>query len=412
MTSERVLSYTHPAQFEPLLPQREMSALAERTRAVVEKAYRLQHSVSPSAAGELRELVRGMNAYYSNRIERQETHPSNIVRALKADFSTKPETARRQRVAVAHIEAERELEQMLTDARAHMGAGQSPEGLALQTQFLVNAHRALYARLPEQDRTTEDGRVIEPGVLRTLEVAVGRHQPPVAASVKDFLVRMDQVYPRISGCDTLLVTIASAHHRASWVHPFGDGNGRACRLQTHCAMHSLTAGLWSVNRGMARQREKYYEMLDFADSPRAGDLDGRGNLSEKALRGWCEYFIELAYDQVSFMSSLLSLDKLKQGIDLLMLVRSESKQYEHYSRKATLALHHVLLAGPVSRVDFMAMTGLAERTASRVLGQLLKDGLLVSPTPKGAVSFGFPLDALSLLLPNLYPEAAALNTDA
>jgi hypothetical protein len=57
------------------------------------------------------------------------------------------------------------------------------------------------------------------------------------------------------------------------------------------------------------------------------------------------------------------------------------------------------------------MTGLPERTGRRVLSQLLKDKLLASEGPKGPVSFNFPLDALNILLPNLYPEAAAANTE-
>jgi hypothetical protein len=57
------------------------------------------------------------------------------------------------------------------------------------------------------------------------------------------------------------------------------------------------------------------------------------------------------------------------------------------------------------------MTGLSERTASRVLAQLVKDKLLVSDGPKSPVTFNFPLDALNILLPNLYPEAAAINNE-
>jgi hypothetical protein len=53
------------------------------------------------------------------------------------------------------------------------------------------------------------------------------------------------------------------------------------------------------------------------------------------------------------------------------------------------------------------MTGLGERTARKVLSRLLKDGLLTSDSPKGEVGIGFPLDALSILFPNLYPEAAS-----
>ena len=52
-----------------------------------------------------------------------------------------------------------------------------------------------------------------------------------------------------------------------------------------------------------------------------------------------------------------------------------------------------------------------KQCARRVLGQLLKDQLLVSDNPKGPVSFNFPLDVLSILLPNLYPEAATTNTE-
>ena len=222
---------------------------------------------------------------------------------------------------------------------------------------------------------------------------------------------MDEVYPAIRGLDSLLYGIAAAHHRAAWVHPFGDGNGRACRLQTHCALLPFSAGLWSVNRGLARQREKYYEMLANADSARQGDLDGRGNLSERMLRDWCEFFLRVADDQVSFMTGMLQLDQLRERIAGLMAMRSHSAQYGNYSVQATLPLHHVLVAGPVSRGEFIRMTGMPERTGRRVLSQLLKDRILVSDGPKGQVSFNFPLDALNVLLPNLYPEAATVNTE-
>jgi hypothetical protein len=73
-------------------------------------------------------------------------------------------------------------------------------------------------------------------------------------------------------------------------------------------------------------------------------------------------------------------------------------------------LHHVLLAGSIGRGEFTQMTGLGERTARPILSQLLKDGLLQSDSPKGRIYAGFPLDALNILFPNLYPEAG--TTDA
>jgi Fic family protein len=392
--------YDSVHQFEPLLPQQRLDELALLSRTVIEKAYRLQGAASASARAGIREVLRGMNSYYSNLIEGQSTHPRNIERALKHDFSDKPSVATRQRIAIAHMEAERELE-----------AGVADEAAALHSSLLLRAHACLYGRLSTADRTTDDGHVVEPGVLRRDDVAVGQHQPPAWQSVPAFMERMDEIYARKRGLDALLYAIASEHHRALWTHPFRDGNGRATRLQTHCALLTVSGGLWSVNRGLARQRDRYYELLSNADMPRHGDLDGRGNLSERMLWDWCRFFIEVCDDQVSFMTTMLDLAQLKERIAGLVAVRMASSQYPEYRPQAVLPLHHLLAAGPVSRGEFAQLTGLAERTARKLLAQLLKDGLLVSDSPKGEVSIGFPLDALHLLFPNLYPEAATVPMD-
>lgn len=392
--------YDQPHQFEPLLPQKELEGFALRSRQVVEKSYQLQGAAHDATRQKLRELVRAMNSYYSNLIEGQSTHPKNIDRALRQDFSDQPDIALRQRIAVAHIAAEKELEL----------AGTSEEQ-ALSSVVLQRAHAAFFGQLSAQDRKGPSGHTVEPGALRREDVTIFRHHPPTWQSLPRFLQRADEVYSRTWGLDALLCAIASAHHRMAWVHPFLDGNGRACRLQTHMALLPLSGGLWSVNRGFARNRTRYYEMLSNADMGRHGDLDGRGNLSERMLREWCEFFIDTCNDQVSFMSQMLDLKQLKDRLSGLILVRSQDARYSDYRREAVLPLHHVLAAGPVSRGDFSQMLGLGERTARKVISQLLKDGLLASDSPKGEVGIGFPLDALNILLPNLYPEAATQPND-
>ena len=380
---------------EPL--QRELGL---RARSVVEDAFRLQRAAHPAALAQLRELVREMNSYYSNRIEGQSTHPLNIARALRDDFSATPDVARRQRLALAHIDAERDLEQQ-----------QIPESQVLSSSLLVKAHYALYSRLDEADRVTDDGHVVIPGALRTDDVAVYRHQPPTAASIPAFLARIDQVYGRPWTLDTQLVAAACAHHREAWVHPFRDGNGRAVRLQTHSALCSLSAGLWSVNRGLARRRDEYYARLSEADMARQGDLDGRGNLSQRMLVKWCEFFIEICQDQVKFMEAMLDLGEVKRRLHALVLVRSQVDKTSAYRAELVLPLHYALTSGPMSRGEFIQMTGLGERTARNSLQRLLFDGLLISDTPRGDVRLGFPLAALSVLFPNLYPEAATTPAD-
>jgi Fic family protein len=396
MTSKKpqtIAQYTHPSHFEPLLPQQHLSELRKRTRAVVEKSYQLTIRVHPSTIASLRELVRSMNSYYSNRIEEQSTHPLNIARALRKDFSDKSDITQLQRLALAHIDAERVLEQRCAEGNE-----------ALSSAFLLHAHKELYDQLTISDRTTFDGIVIEPESLRTVQVAIGRHEPSLWSYVPDFLTRMDEDYLRDQSLDDMLIRVASAHHRAAWVHPFHDGNGRSVRLQTHCALRPISAGLWSMNRGLARNRDTYYLKLHAADNHRQGDLDGRGNLSEKTLWEWCEWFISIAEDQVGFMTKMLSLDEMKARISALVIFRS---QFDKGVREeAIIPLFHMFLAGPTPRGEFQQMTGLGERTARSLLSKLIDSGLVTSEGHTAPVQIAFPLNALQFLLPELYPEAS------
>ncbi|MCU0949955.1 MAG: Fic family protein [Burkholderiaceae bacterium] len=373
-----------------------------------------------------------MNSYYSNLIEGQGTHPLNIEAALRKDFSESPDTARRQRLAVAHIEAERELEHLLHQRTLSAlpsavpsvpDASQGPwtgapaarraetmMSEALRPGFLMAAHQALYSRLAPYDRTTDDGVVVEPGRIRTQEVSVGRHVPPAAEAIERFLTRLGEVYPPAAERSSWpLIAIAAAHQRAAWVHPFVDGNGRAVRLQTHCALFPLTGGLWSVSRALARQRDAYYAHLEAADAPRQGDLDGRGNLSERELVNWCGFLLALCVDQVRFMATMLDLDGFKKRLAVFMTARAAEKGpgATQYREALVLPMAHITALGPVTRGEFKQLTGLTERTAQASLAQLLSEGLLRSDSPKGPVKLGLPLSALSYLFPRLYPEAQA-----
>ena len=106
----RLKVYDQPHQFEPLLPQRALDELALQTRGVVEKAHQLQGAAHPATRERVRALVRSMNSYYSNLIEGQSTHPVNIERAQRGEFSAKPDLAQSQRMAMRHTDAEKERE--------------------------------------------------------------------------------------------------------------------------------------------------------------------------------------------------------------------------------------------------------------------------------------------------------------
>lgn len=381
--------FTQPHQFEPLLPGSAGAALLPLAGDIIAGSQALHGATHASTRERLRELLRAMNSYYSNRIEGQGTHPLNIERALRDDFSARPDVARLQRVARAYLEAEQALEALST--------GLEP----LSATFAVSAHRAMYSLLDAEDRETPDGKVLEPGELRASRVTVGRHEPPGPTHLAPFLKRYDEVYGGPARAEERLISIACAHHRLAWVHPFEDGNGRAGRLVTHAALFPITGGLWSLSRGLARKRDEYYERLAGADSPRRGDLDGRGNLSLEGLVRWCRFFLEVCLDQVTFMTKLLDLDGLKARLRALVLIKGGKFKVE-----IALPLHHLFAAGPVTRGEFKQLTGLGERTAQGQLALLLKAGLLESSSALGPVRLGFPLDSLQYLFPDLYPEAA------
>ncbi len=100
--------YDAPHQFEPLLP----SSLKQEP--LLSKAHDLARGATQLAglpvAPALRGLLRGMNSYYTNRIEGQHTRPLEIEQALARNFSGNADLAARQRLALAHIEAEAEVE--------------------------------------------------------------------------------------------------------------------------------------------------------------------------------------------------------------------------------------------------------------------------------------------------------------
>ncbi len=344
-----------------------------------------------------------MNSYYTNKIEGQHTKPAAIERALKQQFDADAALAKKQRIAVAHMEVEGELEQSQ--------AGRPAKDL-FDPALVREIHKLLYGKLPETDRVTDEGKQIVPGAYRVDDVEAGRHVAPPWKEVDGLMKGWAERYRSLAGTEALLIGAACSHHRLAWIHPFIDGNGRTARLHTHLILDAmgLTHGLWSPMRGLARTQEQYFARLHNADLPRRNDLDGRGSLSQEELVKFAHYFLETCLDQVRFMSERLDLTSLKDRLKAL-LVDLEGKPWQIGSEKSIVkldaleALHYVAMAGPIERSRFVAMTGLEERTGRRVMASLLDFGVLTADTPRAPLTFGVPLQSLRFLFPNLWPEA-------
>ena len=277
--------------------------------------------------------------------------------------------------------------------------------------FIRWLHAEFYRDVPQAMLSIRSDHAefrMTPGEWRSApehDVAVGRHIPPSSRSVEPFMAHFERRY-RFEGTGPAarILAMAAAHHRLNYIHPFPDGNGRVSRLMSHAM--ALKAGigahgLWSVSRGLARgldSRREYRTWMDRADTPRQGDLDGRGNLSRSALVDFTLWFLEVCLDQVTFMGALFDLDNL------------DARLARHVERSDTLKpeaarlLREALVRGRIDRGEASRITGLPERTARRVLGDIVDAGLLASATPKGPVSLRFPVDTLEGLFPRLYPE--------
>ena len=106
---------------EPLLvgetsPHR--PGLTDLALELAQKSAGFRHSLPSSLLSSLADLVRSMNCYYSNLIEGHDTHPVDIERALKGDYSRDTRKRDLQLEAKAHIAVQEWIDKGSLSARA------------------------------------------------------------------------------------------------------------------------------------------------------------------------------------------------------------------------------------------------------------------------------------------------------
>ena len=393
-----------PTRIEPARLEEPPEAIADLAAEIASASAALGRVLHPRTASQLAGLVRLMNTYYSNLIEGHNTRPRDIERALAGDLDADEGRRNLQLEAAAHMRVQAEI-----DRRTAADSLAEPAS----REFIRELHREFYRDAPPAMlRIRGQGRAImmEPGAWRSRpehDNVVGRHVPPSSVRVEDFMAYFERRY-RFAGLGKAarIIAIPAAHHRVNYIHPFPDGNGRVSRLMSHAMCHWAGVGahgLWSVSRGLARGlaegpegRGEYKRMMDYADTPRQGDLDGRGNLSQKALVEFSSWFLKVCLDQIDFMSGLFEIGRLDGRLQTLVAQSGRLKP------ETAPLLSEALVRGEVERGAASRITGLPERTARRVLNDAIAEGLLGSDTPKGAVSVRFPAATLDVLFPRLF----------
>jgi Fic family protein len=388
------------SMMEPLLigeGSRHRAGLTDLALELAQKSAGFRRSLPESLLASLADLVRAMNCYYSNLIEGHDTHPIDIERALKGDYSNDTKKRDLQLEAKAHI-----IVQQWIDSGGL-------KGRALATESIREIHRRFCEMLPDdllwvEDPATKQHIKVIPGELRHRDVAVGRHVPVSAPAVPRFLKRFEEVYGKLGKTDTILST-AAAHHRLAWIHPFLDGNGRVARLVSHATLLETldTGGVWSIARGLARNVNAYKGHLAACDQTRRNDLDGRGHLSEENLAEFTTFFLTICIDQVSFMESLMQPEQLRARI---LLWTEEEVRLNKIPPKSGAILEALLYRGELPRADTAAIVGTGDRQARRVVSALIDHGVLTSESTRAPLRLAFPATLASRWMPGLFPERA------
>lgn len=383
---------------EPLLISETSRHRGELTDLAVELAQRaagLRRGLPEGIIESLAGLIRAMNCYYSNLIEGHDTHPTDIERALRDDYSADIEKRNLQLEAKAHIGVQKWIDEG--------GLGYSTTAVA----SLQEIHCRFAELLPQELLRVKDpdtGKVanIVPGELRDRDVRVGRHVPVSPGAVPRFMKRFESVYGSLGKTNAILAS-AAAHHRLLWIHPFLDGNGRVARLMSDAMLSEAldAVRIWSVSRGLARDERAYKSHLMACDTGRRNDLDGRGPLSEEALAEFMRFFLTACIDQVNFMERLIMPERL---LNRILLWTEEEIRAGELPSQSRIVMRDILYRGEIPRGEVARLLGSSPRHARRVTSVLLKRGILVSRSTRAPLRLAFPAELVSRWLPGLFLE--------
>jgi len=384
---------------EPLLPDTIDEELEELGWQVREESASLGHGLPQPLIESVAEFLLLLNSFYTNSMEGNPSRLKDIEAALRKEFKSDIRQRNYQLEHVAHINTQNKL---LSRIRAE------PNLKITDAEFIQWLHHSFYSELPEEMRfaLTESGEKVQinPGEIRDHGVVVGHHDlgPTTAKAILEHLRRFNAGYdPDLLNSKNQIVALAASHHRLLWIHPFADGNGRVARLFTVAFMNKigLASNLWTINRYFARNRKEYDANLEMADRPPRNSYDGRGPLSREDLVRFCKYFLMGCRDQIQFMNSTLSLNKLlKPKFKIFLMLQLEEKKI---SKSAATALEAIFSTGEITRGDVKNICQVKVRRSTAIIKELVESGLVSSPSAYGNLRLKITSDMAKVIFPDL-----------
>jgi Fic family protein len=245
------------------------------------------------------------------------------------------------------------------------------EGTEITHHFIRELHQLVVGELTDEgDRT--------PGAYRTwnVEISKSTHVPPdhiqVQSHMDEFLAFINEKAPDKYD----LLKTAIAHHRFTWVHPFGNGNGRVVRLLTYALLikygfNVKDGKILNPSAVFCNDRDLYYEKLSEAD---LGD--------DTSLLNWCDYVLTGILKEVTKVNKLLDFEYLYQKILIPTINLGIERGYLNKDEAKVLNIGIKKQKFKASELS-EALEGLTARQRTHLISKMKDSGFIRPLTEKG-----------------------------
>ncbi|WP_200861604.1 Fic family protein [Methylohalobius crimeensis] len=252
------------------------------------RKLRLQGTTAPWIFFQLKNIFHILESVGSARIEGNRT---TISEYIERKIENKERSSERFS-EIANVEAAMDFIEKNID-----------EGSDITHHFVRELHRLVVSNLTREGDKT-------PGAYRTwnVEITESSHIPPEHFQVQSYMDELLEFVNKKDPDKYDLLKTAIAHHRFTWIHPFGNGNGRVVRLLTYVLLikygfNVKDGKILNPTAVFCNDRDFYYERLSEADTG-----------TDEALLKWCEYVLTGILQEVTKVNNLLDFDILYKKI--------------------------------------------------------------------------------------------------
>lgn len=393
----------------PVIPESSSTKLDallfKKAEKIVIKSAMLSGGHSKQFILAIKDLLKITNSYYSNLIEAEGTHPLDIEKAMRKDFSLEKKKKDLQQLSLVHIEVQEYIQDLITINK---------DTYSLNT--ILDIHEKFYSKdeMKYALKIKYDNLEVDmiPGKLREGFVKVGNHLAPDPKELSSYFSEFEFFYNKSSfeNKTMQLIYALCSHHRLVYIHPFYDGNGRISRLYLDYILYKIDLegyGLWNISRGLARNIHKYKEFLSIADEPyRGGYDDGRGNLSLKSLKLFLDFMLDIALDQINYMSEVLRIDLIAHRIKNYVIFSQKNmyKNIEPLPKHSEKIFDYLLIYGEIPRNNVKDVLSVSKPTAIKIVKELEKREYVTSVKPQSPIRIKFNSHFASEVIPEIFPK--------